>query len=225
MRVSQLLFSLFFLPALLSGQSGTYNFDHKVKVMISHSSPEFPAGALDYAFLFSDSEPVIGLIGKITQAGMSMETQAVFDSKSGFALMLIDQAGMKMGMKMNVQMESNGEVAEKAENVKVRKTGNTKKILGYDCEEYEVVDEKAYGLIWVTKDLDLPNFYDAFAAVNRQPAESSMTIPDGFMMLMTVWPEGKEAEDKMVIEVTEILKDTPSEISTEGYQIMDMPNR
>ena len=225
MRFSLQIFALVIFPFLLTAQSDTYKFDHEVKVKINYSTLEMQAGDLDYAFLFSRTQSVIGLIGEITQAGMAMETKAIIDADGGSAVMLLDQAGMKMAMRMSIDKTVSGQLGDRSESVKIRKTGNTRKILSYQCEEYEVTDEEAYGLIWVTSELELPNFYDAFAQVNRQPSQSSMTIPDGFMMLMTMWPEGQDSEEKMSIEVTKILMDSPSEISTAGYQIMDVPNR
>jgi hypothetical protein len=138
-------------------------------------------------------------------------------------LMLIDQAGMKMGMRMKLDEEQYTEEAQN-QDIKVTKTGKSKEILGYSCDEYEVTSKSAYMLVWITEELELPDFYRALAASNPS-ANYLKGFPEGFLMEMKMWPEGKQGSQSVEMEVTALHLDHPNEISTAGYQIMEMPNR
>lgn len=219
------LLVLTFGSLLLPAQDATFSFDHEVKVEMRMSMAELPKGNYDYAFLYPEEGDVIGIIGNMTHSGMTMKTQAIFDTKNQFIITLLDQGSMKMGMKMSTDQDLPTEAGDKLGNMKIRKTGNTKKILGYDCVEYEVTDGESYSLIWITTGVELPSFYYALSVINRQNQDADVEIPEGFMMHMTAWPEGKDSDEKIELVVMEINMEKPQEISTAGYQIMDMPNR
>lgn len=218
------------LLALLLGiglvaQNNNYQFQHEVKAEMRQFNADDVEGTYDYSFLFPDDGDYIGLVGDMTQLGQTMKTKAVFDMKAQYIITLLDQGGMKMGMKMSTKQNVPDDVEDLTSYMKIRKTGNSKKILGYECEEYEATDEESYSLIWMSSEVELPNFYDALSAINRQNNELGAEIPKGFMMHMTAWPNGKAADEKVEMLVTEINMNQPQEISTAGYQIMEVPNR
>lgn len=209
----------------MSAQDASFSFDHEVKVEMRLSMDKLPKGTFDYAFLYPQEGEVIGIIGDLTHSGMKVRTQAIFDTKNQIIITLLDQGGMKMGMKMNIGQDLPGEAGEKLGKMKIFKTGNTKKILGYDCVEYEIAGPESNGLIWITSKVSLSSFYDVLSVMNLQKQEPDLEIPEGFMMQMTAWPAGKESDEKMELVVTEINMDKSQEMSTAGYQIIDMPNR
>ena len=225
MKFTISLIAILFTSALLNAQSSSYSFQHEVKVEMRQTDTDLPQDTYEYAFLFPEEGECVGLVGNMTQSGMTVKTKAVFDAKNQFIITLMDQGGMKMGMKMSTEQNLPAEAGEKLNNMKIRKTGNTKKIMGYDCVEYEVTDGESYSLIWISKDVELPNFYNALSAINQQGNDMGVEIPEGFMMHMTAWPEGKDSDQKVELVVTEINMNQSQEISTEGFQIMDVPNR
>lgn len=210
----------------VSAQSGeTFEFSHEVKTNIKMYENDQQDGNYDYDFLYPDDGAIMGVRGTIEMQGQRMETQVVIDLEKESMVSLIEQAGMKMGIRMDVA--SLKEIDNSSDDGKARivKTGRSKEIMGYNAEEYEVTDGESYALLWMTDDLDLANFYEAFASMSQKQQMMTGAIPDGFMLMMTAWPKGKEGDQKFVMEVTEINKNKNSTISTEGYRIMEMPNR
>ncbi len=215
---------VFIFSGSFLAQQETYSFDHEIKAEMTMEGTDVPEGSYDYAFLFPDEGGYVGMIGDMSQAGVTMKTKAVFDINQEYVIALIDQGGMKMGMKMNTNQELPAGTKDNTKEVKTRKTGNTMEMLGYTCIEYESTDGEFYTLIWLTDEIDLPNFYDALSAINRQENNLSQEIPEGFLMMMTAWPNGKDTDEKVVLKVTEVNLNTGNEISTAGYQIMAVPN-
>ena len=210
------------LSYLSTAQSEVYKFQHEIKAKMSYHSSAAENGSFDYKFLLPKNANYVGIIGDMSQAGQSMKVEAVFDVDKHLLIALMDQAGMKFGMKSKID-DAADMVDDKASKAKIVKTGNTKSILNKKCEEYEITDEESYTLVYMTKEVDLPNFYDALSAMN--PQENDMEIPEGFLMEFVSWPEGKGAQDKITLLVQEINLNKSSEISTVGYQFMDVPNR
>lgn len=85
-------------------------------------------------------------------------TTTIMDSKNQAMVMLISSDGQKssFAMKMDyneMQDMVDEEAEEQLENpdYKLSKTGNTKTILGYDCEEWLVVSDDGEGRYWITE--------------------------------------------------------------------------
>ena len=213
------LVSLSFYSA---AQSEVYKFQHEVKAKMTYNSSGSENGALDYKFLLPKQGNYVGMIGDMSQAGQKMSVEAVFDVDKNILLVLMDQAGMKLGMRSKVD-QTMDVMDEKTNSARIVKTGNTKNILNRKCEEYEIQDEESYTLVYMSKEVGLRNFYDALNAMN--PQENDMKIPEGFLMEMVSWPEGKDSDEKITLLVQEINLNKSSEISTTGYQFMDVPNR
>lgn len=66
--------------------------------------------------------------------------------------------------------KSNSQQTTDKPNVTITKTGNTKTIAGYKCEEYHMVsidnDDKFEGNIWVTNDASI-NFFNIFSGLGK----------------------------------------------------------
>lgn len=88
----------------------------------------------------------------------SNKTTTIMDTKNQAMVMLLDNEGQKssMAMKLNydkIQEAVDEEASEQMEDpgYQITKTGNTKEILGYTCEEYLVKSEDGEGRYWVTE--------------------------------------------------------------------------
>ena len=64
--------------------------------------------------------------------------------------------GMIMPIPNSLQVEASEATVDLTDNVKIRKTGNTRTILGYRCDEYEVTEEGSNEIsnVWTTEDID-----------------------------------------------------------------------
>lgn len=212
--------------------SETYKFDSEIVMEMKQYKGEEVTNDSRIRFYASSGDKNMGYIMDINTHGQSMSAQVVMDAKANTMTTLVNQGGMKMAMqydlsKGNSMAGMGGKAAEDAPTDKiakaeVKKTGRSKTILGYKCDEYEIVSEESYGLAWVAPDMPFPSFYESFSKIPGAGSKMNSDMPKGFPMLIESWPDGKGTDQKYVIEVVEVNKDKGTTISTEGYQVMKL---
>ncbi len=160
----------------------------------------------------------------------STKTTTIMDTKNQAMVILLDDEGKRSSMAMKLNYDKiQGMVDEEAEkqieqpDYKITKTGNTKEILGYTCEEYLVETEDGNGQYWVTEEP-----IDGFSIFSPQsnPMVSSKTI-DRYTSMFSNVPKGNFMEmvftdnDGTVtdMKVVELETDSPRK-----YRMSDYPN-
>jgi len=158
----------------------------------------------------------------------AVPTTFLFDGNNRCFLMLIGNKDSKTGIISTLPSDS--AMAAQTKNQKdsnpekavITKTGNSKIIAGYKCDEYKVVEpnKDGYSNVWMTKDVKLKadKKYWGKAGV---PTYYNYPGFEGAMML------AMEAFDKnnkptMKTETKEIKEDFSHSISTVGYTFMKM---
>lgn len=84
-------------------------------------------------------------------------TAMVFDVKNQASVVFLDNKGDKSSFAYKMDFDDVNEMAEEKidesiEETTIEKTGKTKEILGYDCEEYYVKNADGEGYYWVTEE-------------------------------------------------------------------------
>ncbi|GAB3224580.1 DUF4412 domain-containing protein [Algoriphagus aestuariicola] len=157
-------------------------------------------------------------------------TTTIMDTKNQAMVILLEDEGNKSSMAMKLNYDKvQGMVDEEAEkqfeqpDYKITKTGNTKEILGYTCEEYLVETEDGNGQYWVTEEP-----IDGFSMFSPQsnPMVSSKTI-DRYTSMFSNAPKGNFMEmvftdnDGTVTDMKVVELDTDS---PRKYRMSDYPN-
>lgn len=103
----------------------------------------------------------------------------------------------------------------------VTKTGNTKKILGYNCEEYLIQDDKHTSNVWITTEikLDYTKIAKVFGGQKGSASGSSDFDSQGMMMEMTSYDKKGAAEMHMIM--TEYKEETTTKSLSE-YKVTAM---
>jgi hypothetical protein len=158
----------------------------------------------------------------------SIPTRFIFDNDNRCFMILMENEGSKTGIistipsdsAMNAQVKNQKATEQKPATI--TKTGNTKMIAGYKCEEYKVVEEEkeGYANVWMTKDVKIK-------ADKRNWGKAGMPtyygIPEfeGSMMLAM---ESYDQDNKlaMKMETKEINENFKHSISTAGYSLIKM---
>jgi len=168
----------------------------------------------DYAMEFSDDES---------------KSIMIFDTKNSAMLILTNSDGEKTGFATTIDPETMAEETEAYEEdsevdsdpFNYKKTGKTKMILGYSCDEYLMEDEASEVRMWVSEKLGkemrkewLNNKQTFGAMFSSAYALNGMVMEYDFL--------DKEDGDKMVMQVTKIDLNHTHKVSTEGYNIMSM---
>ena len=168
----------------------------------------------DYAMEFSDD---------------GSKSIMIFDTKNSAMLILTNSDGEKTGFATTIDPETMAEEVEAYEEdsevdsdpFNYKKTGKTKMILGYSCDEYLMEDEATVVHMWVSEKLGkemrkewLNNKQTFGAMFSSAYALNGMVMEYDFL--------DKEDGDKMVMQVTKLDLNHTHKVSTEGYNIMSM---
>jgi len=198
----------------------TYDFDHQVTMVSKMYKKDKLQNEVTYTILIPEDGESMGFVMNLQEDGETMATQSVFDFNEQKMISLVNQQGMKMGMEYSWEGQDMGE--DEDQEFEVNATGKSKEILGYTAEEYEITNDESYSRVWVTDELDFRNYYEGFMRISKKETLSAEEMPDGFMLEIHSWPDGRDGKEKMVMTVTDIRKDTPEIINTDGYRIMKM---
>lgn len=135
----------------------------------------------------------------------------IMDAENGATIMLSEENGEKTGIVygMGAFFSSIGKTIDEENmeetpedylaNPNVKKTGRTKTIAGYKCEEYKYTDEESESEIWITKDMKM-NTQDFFSTLFKTNLYSR-GIPWGYMMEATTTEKNGEKSMMQVIRV------------------------
>lgn len=99
-----------------------------------------------------------------------------------------------------------------------KKTGRTKSILGYKCDEYEYSDENTKGTFWITNDYKSARSSGLPALFNR----SGVPFGNANGFLMASESTNLKSGEKSSMEVTEINSKKDIRFDTKQYQITNM---
>ncbi|HLT07166.1 MAG TPA: DUF4412 domain-containing protein [Cyclobacteriaceae bacterium] len=95
------------------------------------------------------------------QADRMEKTIMIFDLKNNASIILMENEGEKTrmafgfdatGLEEQVDTHTDNVKTEDFENIKFEKTGNTKTIAGYSCEEYRAENDEWVASYWISKD-------------------------------------------------------------------------
>jgi len=115
---------------------------------------------------------------KMKDEKLKEDFMMVYDVHHETMFTFMENAGQKM--KIGVKFEPNKE--DKSKKFEIIDTGNTKRILGYNCKEYKITGEKMNAIVWVTKDVTI-RFPNALQNDKKDHHEWMKDI-DGWAMQM-----------------------------------------
>jgi hypothetical protein len=182
----------------------TYEFDLTIAYEIQ-TEDEDP---VNMSFIIApEGEKYMGFTG----ATQGQEFQyMIWDLERNVFVMYQEQDGKKSLMKLpNFASiaEADQEQAMEASEMEIRKTGETKTILGYTCEKYIIEDDKNYGEAWIAA--DFPYSYERFSALvstqMKTPGYSELSEEQGYALEMLTREKKKKAKTTVmkVIDIDE----------------------
>ncbi len=210
----------------------TYNFDHLIQMHIESYDPngnKISDG--DFITHFdprSESMAYQAISGDRTNQGQGI---FIIDTKNKATIILSEENGQKSGIVYGLGgyfetlgediEEEDAELADTPEaymaNPNVTKTGRTKTIAGYKCEEYVYKDEDGTSHIWITKDLKL-NSRDFLSALFKTSMLSN-GMGWGYMMEATTT---ENTGEKSIMKVTRVDTNSNVKFSLNDYEITNL---
>jgi len=123
------------------------------------------------------------------------------------------------GIKSNKDKNSSKKI-----NINNLRTGKTKKILGYNCEQWIINDENGKVEVWVTNELGNFMTMDGPMGGGYSPAWSSYLENNGFfpMLVITTNPKGESSKFE-VIDVNKTSLSNSEFAPPSNYKKMNIP--
>lgn len=186
-------------------------------------------GEINYKTYMTDDNS--GFAMEFTDEGKEKSTM-IFDYKNEKMIILTDDGETKSGMVTNytglaetMEEAAESELSETDDETDfssykegLKKTGRSKIIAGYKCDEYIYEDEESNVEMWMTDKLPADLWANMFSA--NVMAEGSMGFYGGFVMEMD--EKAKNSQERSYMIVKEVNKNQSSTVSTKGYQLMSI---
>jgi hypothetical protein len=208
-----------------------YDFTSRI-YMITETYDKKDVMKMDFFMYYSATNPCIGIEtkaisnekGEATPVAASM----VMDGENQSFIMLTDMNGMKMGMisaipdENTAQTQTDGKQGKKTSPPTFTKTGNTRVIAGYKCDEYTYVsnEDKTTGKVWFTKEANLKIDKRGWKNTGMASYYGNTDFNDGIILANEAYDE--KGKLTMKSETQEINPTFPHSISIKGYTLRQM---
>jgi hypothetical protein len=208
-----------------------YTFSSRL-YMQSESYEKKGTTKMDLYMFFSGNSPDVGMETKsITdEKGNTtpIASSIVMDAVNKCFIILTDMSGTKMGIisplpdENTVQTQPDGKPAQKVTPPVYTKTGNTKVIAGYKCDEYtfKSTQDNTSGKVWFTKDANLKIDKRGWQQTGMSAYYGYAGFDGGLIMGNETY--GENGKLKMKSETKEINQNFPHTITVKGYSLMQM---
>lgn len=210
--------------------SDEYKFTGRIHMQMENYSEKDPKIS-DYFTYFNSNSLNAGIEFQPLnpkEGDKTMPTIFIFDNETRAFLMLLNNGESKTGIISSMpsdsamQAQAKNQKGSNPEKATITKTGNTRMIAGYKCDEYKIVDpeKEGYSNVWMTKDVKLKadKKYWGKAGV---PTYYNYPGFEGAMML-AMESFDKKNKPEMKMETKEINENFSKSISTAGYTFMKM---
>jgi Domain of unknown function (DUF4412) len=204
----------------------TFEFDISTDILLTSTDENGKKEEMAYTMLFPNTERYFAMDMKENSGKRNGgDATMIFDIDDKQMITLTQSEGQKMGFVMPMDFdeaidEGIEKSEEKSENVDFRKTGKTKTILGYVCDQYVFSDEEGSGEFWIARDESLRIGFAMTSLMRSDNAKSKMpeNMPAGGIMEMNY----KDNDGSEAHWITTAVNKDPSSISTAGYQFMSI---
>lgn len=206
----------------------SYSFNNRIYTeMEMHDKKDVTK--MNYFIYFNDDNANAGFESKMvstSEEGQQVEatTSFVSDGDNKSFIMMTDMGGMRIGIISEVPEENSaeGQAAAEAPKATITKTGNTRMVAGYKCDEYLYTDNetKEHGKIWATKDLRLRADKRTFSKAGLSAYYGSSELDNSVVLAQEGYNNKNELEMKS--ETKEVNLGYKHDISTTGYSFRQM---
>lgn len=197
----------------------SYDFEHEVDYHMTNTKKNGKVDdEMDMTMLITESADMFGM--KVLTDNAS--STVVYDMEKSLMLTLTDSEGNKTGMAIRLdEAQINEAVEEEIEDStgKFAKTGRTKTILGYTCEEWAGEEDGSRTEAWMSSEVGF-NLMRAMKFMENEKKSKgsqfgSADIPGGLLMESTTTDLKSGEVNHMV--ATRVAKNSNTSVKTGGY--------
>ena len=191
---------------------GTYNFTHKYVMEIKDKK-----NTNTITYYLTNSGNYLGY--KMDQKNNNEMFMVMDGSKNAvFTFMDMNNDKTMMAISFNFENTANNEIEE--QNITIEKTGRTKTILNYLCEEFKVSGEDTEGSIWVTQNAGV-QFLNLTDGIKGKKSFNSawLNYAKGLVMEMDMTDKSKRKPEKIIMTCIALDKEKFN-LNTSNYKSM-----
>ena len=201
----------------------TYVFDLSVHMLAENYHADKKESERTFIYYFDQNAKNLAFEPGPGTGKDQVQGSFIVDVKNNAMIMLADQDGKKSA----VVFGQNFSDLTKQENLdetdmqgSFTKTGRSKTILGYKCDEYRYDDakEKTEAFFWITPEIDLKLFGMGEAPSKKNALPKNM--PAGFTMAYEV--TNTRNNDRTVMTVTDIGRNINKQINMKSYEVQQI---
>lgn len=207
-----------------------YSFTSRI-YMITEVYDKKDVTKMDFYMFYSNNTPSVGIETKTIdtqeEGAVPVLAKMVMDGENKCFIMLTDVNGMKMGVISAVPDENSASGQNDGKKKKdtppnFTKTGNSKVIAGYKCEEYTYkdIDDNSTGKVWFTKDAKLKIDKKGWQNSNMAAYYGNPEFNEGIILASESFDDKGKPTTKS--ETKEINENFPHSISVKGYTLRQM---
>lgn len=199
----------------------SYSFNNRIYTeMEMYDNNE--VSKMNYFIYFNDVTPDAGFESKMVSTSddgeqVEMTTSFIFDGTNKSFLMMTDMGGMRIGIISEVPDENSIGSKDEKLDATITKTGNTREIAGYLCDEYLYSDDetKEHGKIWATKELKLQADKRTFSKAGLSGYYGNPELDNSVVLAMEQYDKKDKLEMKS--ETKEVNLGYKHTMLTSGY--------
>lgn len=208
-----------------------YSFSSRI-YMVAESYDKKDVIKMDLYMYYSSANPSVGVetksINSQENGTAPVVSTMVVDADNKCFIVLTEINASKMGIispaqdENAAQTDKNGKPVKKTTPPVFTKTGNSKVIAGYKCDEYSYVDSenKTTGKVWFTKEAKLKIDRNGWKNTGMSAYYGNAEFRDGIILANEAYDN--KGKLTMKSEAKEISENFPHSISTKGYTLRQM---
>lgn len=207
-----------------------YAFASRLVYTLSTGSGK-KSNSMDYVVLINpDQEYMATQMGSVEMDGkkseVAMNVTTIMDYGSDAMIMLMEDQKMVQVMSMNM-VNSMDRSEENSNNVSVEKTGKTREILGYTCDEYLMTSDDVEGSVWIAEGVEFISKSLFNNMGNSSFAKNSDWLDkQGMLMEMDMMVNEEKSKKKSHMKMTLINMDKEqNSYMMSDYQTMNFQSR
>jgi uncharacterized protein DUF4412 len=199
-----------------------YRFTVSADIAVIYTDEKGKEENMAYKMYFPDSEAYFAMSMQEKGNKNSDEILMIFDYSNNQMVTLTESDGQKIGMAFPIDRDDDNLNDEKSDqdddDYTMTRTGKTKTILGYTCDQYVYKGDDGTGEFWASQDKSLRIGFAMHALM--MSGEDSEEIPEGFPEGAILEMNFNDADGSTMHWETISIDKKLTTISTKGYQFM-----